>query len=454
MMQYFHQQGNLALASFYGQQAISEQALTNFNVATSRMNYAYNRQQALVELATILYRQNQYQQVYKLANFVNQSNRVNQTNSVNSANIANELSEQLITTPALTKLVIKSLMAEEKDAELYRLVNTLNNLPQSQSSGYAPLFSELRMFNLLNDKPNSANASCSASITLVGSRWESLTKWATFAKQLKHSELASVICVQQIQYVPDIAQNCVAEKGQAISCSELFWQQYTDVLASEYLAVMLDEGGANVHYGILYLDKEDDFTVFKHELNHLLGFVDEYELANSHTVCRLPNMALGYNIAIVNLDDINNNRLDLDQVKQLPWFAMLSTSLNSNEYLVSKPNETGEQIKQYLPINQALSESGVGMFVAETCSEETGHVALKPLPQLTIMRNHNTKFPKTYVDLLKQSPRKFNRPSFHYNIAYALYQQGNNEAAREFLKQSATYTSDQQTKAKILIGGY
>ncbi|WP_166422395.1 sel1 repeat family protein [Paraglaciecola sp. 20A4] len=47
-----------------------------------------------------------------------------------------------------------------------------------------------------------------------------------------------------------------------------------------HVVVLAHNGKANVHNGVMFLDRQDDYNVFVHELAHFSGFVDEYPLSS------------------------------------------------------------------------------------------------------------------------------------------------------------------------------
>lgn len=348
------------------------------------------------------------------------------------------ISNQTLTIEAKVAMVLG------EQSKLPLLISSL-----SKDSINTDLVAELNSYGIVNKLPSiqqhKNQHTCPLSITLVAGHLDDLRRWQDIAEQYQKSPLAKYVCVDSVKYFPVLSMNCELGVGKAIQCDEMFWQQFSDEITSEYIAIMQPIGGANVHYGILYLDREDTMEIFAHEVAHLLGFIDEYALSEKHQVCQNASMDKSHNVALLSHSMlINDNEISIETVKKLPWSRLIST--NDLQANVSN-NKT-------IKLNVPLNEDGIGIFASETCSASNNVLAVKPLKGRTALRNHNVTFPAPYLTLLNENYERYSMPSFHYNIALALYLSGNLKLAKHWLNVSAQYFSLPSTKHKILTGSY
>lgn len=124
---------------------------------------------------------------------------------------------------------------------------------------------------------------CAQQLLFITGEAKSLAQAEIFKQQfMSDKRLASLpICIQPLIWFNPEAVQCASttEGHNRISCNlpllanELKSQKFT------HLVVFTDTGKANVHNGIMYLDQQDTYDVFVHELAHFSGFVDEYPLS-------------------------------------------------------------------------------------------------------------------------------------------------------------------------------
>jgi hypothetical protein len=153
-----------------------------------------------------------------------------------------------------------------------------------------------------------------------------------------------------------------------------------------------DKGKANVHNGIMFLDRQDSYDVFIHELAHFVGFIDEYPLSRSlaKRVCAgvdAPNM-------------------------------------------VFKQAQTLDVDRQYW---QSIGfQDNTDIFAARTCDNHSTE-AFKASSQLTFMEYHDTGFiPAHYLTAWQRQLQKTpDLPSAHINFAQS-YELSNNLSESQF----------------------
>ena len=323
------------------------------------------------------------------------------------------------------------------------------------------LLAQINKYQVLSVKANNSQIpACNNSIQLFATSFSHLQRLEYLIKGVEQYALNQYVCFSPVRYIAINALACTAESTQAIQCNEQHWQHLAERTNTRFVGALLPQGGANVHFGALYIDANDDIDVFVHEISHLLGFVDEYPLAKAHGACAgIQQQAFSENIAVL-ANTYQGNRADIRAkvLQQLAW---------------------GKQIKKSTPILQLIKghsllvqqwklgtpkqfEHEIGVFNAQTCanssndtlSEESRFKAYKPLVKPTKMQFFSLDFPKEYASFLQKESFEFLMPSFHYNIALAQFQQGNLEQAKYWLKQAAMWESEQGRREKILQGNF
>ena len=124
-----------------------------------------------------------------------------------------------------------------------------------------------------------------------------------------------------VRYIPINELDCNNDPQKAITCNEVQWELRAKTINTRYVGLMLPEGGANVHLGMLYFDAQDSVDVFAHEISHLLGFVDEYALTPEHSICQQPQKEIfSQNISVLkNRYQGNRKEVRVKVLKQLAW---------------------------------------------------------------------------------------------------------------------------------------
>ena len=310
---------------------------------------------------------------------------------------------------------VNALMVTDEQAKLKEFATKL-----SEQSNLQPLYSELQQYKVLMpsepvkrieqiEQAQSASQ-CPLSITLLANGLADLRRWQQLASQYNKSSLKQFMCIAEVRYVAPYVDACTLDASAPIRCDEAKLASQlnpTTAFESDYIALMLPKGGANVHMGILYLDRADNGHVFNHEIAHLLGFIDEYQVTKNHSVCQSASSELGWNIATVNNELVKTGYIDRQNLKKLPWYEHLAPYLEANQ--------------KAFALNQTLTPQGLGVFFADTCLQSNEVRALKPLKGNTLMSHHDYDLPILYANWLNNSDNKFKMPSYHYNFGVALY---------------------------------
>ncbi|WP_232771444.1 hypothetical protein [Colwellia sp. 12G3] len=296
-----------------------------------------------------------------------------------------------------------------------------------------------------------------------------LQLFATNLKHLKHLEqlintfnkqqpLAQFVCLPTPRYISVKHLDCMAQLQQTITCDEARWQSITKEVDSRHIGLMLSEGGANVHLGILYFDVKDKADVFSHEVSHLLGFVDEYPLIKGHDSCQgIQSKAFSHNIAVLKKHyQGDKNKLRAMILKDISW----ANNINDNTPILQLMGDTTSKKKKWRLGTPLAYKDQIGIHISESCQRSrandrtsSSYSAFKPLSRRTQLRYFADDFPEEYLTLLKENPSGYLMPSFHYNIALALYQQGEIVEAKFWLNKAAQWEDNPLRKAIVLRGG-
>lgn len=319
------------------------------------------------------------------------------------------------------------------------------------------------------------SSSCITSLQLFATNLAHLKYLEQLMQTFKEQQpLAQFVCLPPPKYIGMQLLDCLADPKQAITCDESRWQAVAQKVNTRHIGLMLDKGGANVHLGILYFDIEDDVNVFSHEISHLLGFVDEYPLIQNHNACNAPQQqAFSHNTVVLNnLYQGEQQKLREEILASVPWAnkikadtPILQSIVESSNKQKLKENKQDKQGKWRLgtPIKY---KDQVGLHISESCHNTIAprdsssivsvpaYSAYKPVSRRTQLRYFSDEFPIEYIALLTDKPKMFLMPSFHYNIALALFQQGKIEESKLWLIQAASWESEPLKKALILKGGF
>ena len=235
-----------------------------------------------------------------------------------------------------------------------------------------------------------AHKKCSQTLLFVVGQVESLEQAEQFKQKFTADERLKrlPICIRPtLWFAPDKLACSSSEvaimaseeaTNQRISCDLGLLAEDLEEQYFTHLVMFAEQGKANVHNGIMYLDQQDDYNVFVHELAHFVGFVDEYPLnaglaSNVCSASNVPNLVFG-----------SASGKDID----LAYWQGLELDL------------------------------GTQLVKAKTCDNHPTQ-AYKMTDRLTFMEYHDVAYiPSTYLKiwrLLLQQP--INSPSAHVNFA-------------------------------------
>ena len=172
-----------------------------------------------------------------------------------------------------------------------------------------------------------------------------------------------------------------------------------------HLVVFTEQGKANVHNGVMYLDLTDTYSVFVHELAHFSGFIDEYPISRhqAERFCHLNNQHPN----IILLDE---QKADLSSMDLTYW-----------------QNIAG----------------GLEISKSRTCNNHPNQ-AYKLSSKLTFMEFHDANLiPESYLNIWKHRLQsKQAMISAHVNIAHALEDAGLEHEAERWWQQFRLFSGE------------
>lgn len=317
-----------------------------------------------------------------------------------------------------------------------------------------PLLKENTLKNNIDFHFNESNMhACKNSIQLLATTIENLNKLTVLINKVKGHPLADLFCFNTPRYIPITTLNCTTKKDKPIQCNEFVFGDITPEIDTRYIGLMLEQGGANVNNGILYMDELDDVDVFTHELAHLIGFIDEYELPYNHTVCKSSQTyPFSHNIAVIPEYYEGEKSNVLNQVlKQIPW----AKHINSETPII---HQVGNKWKvgtplSYKPTSQHFSSNNtIGLYHANTCNKQET-IAFKAVNIITQLHYYEEEFPEFYAKIVHQEATRFLMPSYHYNIAKELIKIGKDEKSMYWLKKALKREEKESHRYKKIIRG-
>ena len=398
---------------------------------------------------------------------------------------AKALLKQFTSNPAANNLAMTALILRIKiaiylgDSTLVNKLVASTQFQLAQGKEAKDLLTDIYQFGILVNDDNTDYARTAGDISdqdrTPATCITSLQLFATNLTHLKHLEqlinhfktqqaLAQFVCLPKPNYISRMQLDCTSDIKQAISCDEARWQKIADKVSTRHIGLMLAEGRANVHLGILYFDAKDSVDVFSHEVSHLVGFVDEYPLVKGHDKCQtVQGKPFAHNIVVLGkFYQGEQEKLRKQLLKKVPWADLIKTS---TPILQASLDNSGKHQGWRLGTPVEFNEQ-IGLYPAETCQLATAqqpqsvkrstdvYSAFKPLNRRTKLRYFASDFPTEYIAMLKAKPSQYLMPSFHYNIALALYQQGKLVRAKHWLRQAGRWEASRLRKARILKGGF
>lgn len=395
----------LKLASFYQIEENTDKAIFWYKKAIK-----LNQTIASIKLAEYYFEQGKYEQAKSL--LVTHNNKEALSLLVEIAIIEGDIEYVKQNLPSLKRLGESRLL---RLIDHYEIINVFDSFNQN---GQQKLISQ--------NKFSANNAHCENSVQLLATNLDNLQHAESLIHQAERHALYPFFCFEQPKYIPKHWLVCNEGASNAIECDESILDKFGGFITSRYVGFVLDQGGANVNNGIMYLDRNDNVNVFTHELSHLLGFVDEYALPKKHRICQSAQSDMfSHNVVVLPTTFRGNKNSVLNELsKQVPWWKHINNkprlvTVNKDEWRLDTSN-TIESISTNTQNSQKL---GVGLYLADTCHQANAK-AYKPILHVTQLQYNEEAFPSLYLALTHENTNRFSMPSFHYNVAKALINKG------------------------------
>lgn len=359
-------------------------------------------------------------------------------------------------------IILKTNIAinQGKLTEIKKIIDNSGEELQKSLSGRL-LLTDIEKYQLLPSQEqstalSSSSLSCDNSIQLFATNLKHLKHLEGLIEKFHMQALNGAVCFSSVRYMPISALDCSNETDQAIYCNELNWQPWANTISTRYVGLMLPQGGANVHLGILYFDAQDSVDVVAHEISHLLGFIDEYPLIAGHVKCHASqNEPFAQNISVLKKRYQGEQTIVRNKVlKQLAWAKHIKKSTPILQAITSAPGKHHWQLG-----TPTEFKDEVGIFYAQTCENSVNQTidsfrAFKPLSNRTKLQYFALDFPPLYSVLSQENARQYLMPSFHYNIALAYFKEDKLEQAHYWLEQAANWEIDLERHNKARQGRF
>lgn len=146
----------------------------------------------------------------------------------------------------------------------------------------------------INTGPNVERGACSQRLQFLATTLHSLMQGeqfvANFASDTRLQTLA--ICINPVIWLQPHQLRCQADwQGRGrLGCDITDVSPYLKKTDFSHIVVFAERGKANVHNGFMFLDSQDDYQVFVHELAHFAGFMDEYPLGKEMAKASCENL--------------------------------------------------------------------------------------------------------------------------------------------------------------------
>lgn len=142
--------------------------------------------------------------------------------------------------------------------------------------------------------------SCALTLQPVVTQQTGVKNWQQLLQQWQHDpQLQQLpVCFLPLQRVNSLALSCSEHSDKLITCHYPALDSLVQSGQFSQLVIVAGRGKASYNNGILQLPENGDFALLRHEFMHILGFIDEYALADTvaKDVCQQgrihPNLVL------------------------------------------------------------------------------------------------------------------------------------------------------------------
>ncbi|MEM0911061.1 MAG: hypothetical protein AAGJ37_08810 [Pseudomonadota bacterium] len=224
----------------------------------------------------------------------------------------------------LTNLTIPPVRSET-DHPLYQFIKQ----DQTYDFSYLP-------------QPTGVTSGCTQNIQLIATTPESVILANALVDDfLNDGRLAPLhICLHRPIWIESTALKCHFDNNTTRSeCDLSRIKPWLSINAISHIAIVLDKGKAYTYQGIMYLDTEDDYDVFVHELAHFAGFMDEYALSSS-SANQHCDPVIGINLIRQNGEsEAKQTNLALWEAQGLKYTTSTAKTCESVDVVTIKPSD-------------------------------------------------------------------------------------------------------------------
>jgi hypothetical protein len=139
--------------------------------------------------------------------------------------------------------------------------------------------------NVSNGKFTLNSGQCAQQLQFVADSLHSVMQGVNFIAQFENDERLETlpICINSPLWLTPSAMECSDnwQRSGRLGCDVTQLSESLNRQSFTHVVVLAETGKANVHNGVMFLDSQDDYNVFVHELAHFAGFVDEYPLSSA-----------------------------------------------------------------------------------------------------------------------------------------------------------------------------
>lgn len=186
-----------------------------------------------------------------------------------------------------------------KNGNTTKAIELLNNSSFNQSERVLSVLNDIESHRIEKSihKEFQLAGSCNLVVQFIAENLNALAQANNLIdKYIKDERFQGFsVCFNSPVWIEPPLLNCSNNKGIRLSCGMNAVTRIAKKIEFTHAVVIAQNGIANVHNGIMYLDKHDDYFVFVHEFAHFAGFVDEYPLSKelAQNICfnrQAPNL--------------------------------------------------------------------------------------------------------------------------------------------------------------------
>ena len=344
--------------------------------------------------------------------------------------------------------------------------NTLKVLPSNALQSSISQSTLLVGRDFVNQESLLKPSKCKVNIVPISTSYNGIKQVSqlvtSFNKDVFLSSLP--VCFTRPLYIEKAKLKCSSKEEKAISCDLTHLAKFKSWPKDiRHLMILAEKGKANVNLGIMYLAQNSQFSTFKHEFMHFLGFEDEYKLSslNQQRRCKLNE----YSSKHSQLSLLSNQVQPAENLIKVPTcndsqVTAYKTveSLTLMQYLdkdfpLAYQNKLTENINKYLSDFPVFSMAFANFMNKKYWYGYASKLGFKgALVQLALYQEENGNISQAIKNLQQAAEW----PLAKSHLARIYYEQADYKKAREYYLQASELSSDsfaQYFYGKMLLNG-